>query len=636
MTQRARIRLYLLLLLLLIMGGILLTACFSAGGSVGIDGLQATISYAQGQTRMAASAQEATAVAVVTEQAIVDADMTRTFAVATLERAQKLDTVEDQRIDIEIENRRSALAAADQLNQQIVADNQRRLDQAAAEREREAAAKHARSIVLIVLMGLLGLVGILLLVAAIVDRLHRMSRREEALRALKGQQAAPAAPQITAADSARQPRLTVSGPPDPQTRVASLPPRQRTALLQQSVAALEGQVANWDEFARWNKPDQMVIGVGVNGPITLDLALLPHLFIAGATRKGKSTLVRVLLSYLATNGFNVVILNERSSDFAALADMPNVLNLRGFSASQRLRLAQDAFAGAVEEMNRRDEILHAAAVPTWREYLRNNPRETPLTFIFVDEFLELAQGNRQAQDALMRDALTIASQAGKFGIGIGLNATDPTQRALGEVGYTVAQNCARVGLGLNSTYASMSLFGDDSAFGLPAGRFVVIDHEGQRHAGVGFNPRPAQLASYLEQRQPTVVRPFPVALTAVSRSLTTEETQPDLDTTDPELSRVIEDSQLISTILDSAAIGRATDSRSAICETLYELGHIGWGRTGPNVRRVELSLNYLASKGNQRAAAILAKSRSTSLTQDDAQLVGRIRAAEPVAAPVAN
>lgn len=573
------------------------------------------------------------AVAVVTQQAIVDADMTRTFAVATLDRAKALDADEDARVDLELRNRESALVAADQLNQQIVADNQRRLDQAAAEREQDAKIGYTRSMILVGLMALMGIALFIFIVAAIIDRAHRISRREEALRILQGGQPKPQQTQLPATangNGAGPGRITISGPQATPQRIAALPPQQRAQLLQQSAASLAGHVANWDEFTRWRKPDRVVIGVGPSGPVVFDLSLLPHIFVAGATRKGKSTLVRVLLSYMATSGYNVVILNERSSDFSVLGNLPSVLPLRGFSPTQRLRLAQEAFAGAVEEMNRRDRILHAAGIPTWREYQRQNPHESPLVFLFIDEFLELTQGNRQAHDSLMRDALTIASQAGKFGIGIGLNATDPTQRALGETGYTVAQNCARIGLGVNSAYASMSLFGDASAFGLPAGQFVAIDHNGERHAGIGFNPRPEQLISYVRQHQPTNVRPFPVALTAVSRSLTVEETVDDLDTVDPVLNQVIEDSRVIATLSGSNAIGRSVDSRSAICETLYEMGHIGWGRTGPNVRRVELALTYMASKGDQWASTILAKSRSTALTQDDSAVVNRIRSEQPM------
>lgn len=622
---------------LLLIAGIFVAACAPAPTS--LTGLQATVAAAQAATTemqfaIAAATSDAAVVtqqaadAMVTQQAVVDADMTRTFAVATLERAQELDDDEDARVDLELANRRSALVAADQLNQQIVVDNQRRLSQAAAKRDQQNSIAYTRGLVLVGLMALLGIAMFAFLIASTADRFHRIRRREEALRILQGPQQPRPAPQLpaTANGNGTGPgRLTISKPVDPSMRISALPPQQRTQLLQQSAAQLTGHVANWDEFSRWRRPDKVVIGVGANGPVVFDLSLLPHVFAAGATRKGKSTLLRVLLAYLATSGYNVVILNERSSDFAGLSALPSVLNLRGFSAAQRLRLAQDAFAGAVEEMNRRDGILHAAGIPTWFEYLRQNPHEAPPVFLFVDEFLELAQGNRQAQDGLMRDALTISSQAGKFGIGIGLNATDPTQRALGDIGYSVIQNCARICLGVNNTYASVSVLGDASAFGLPAGQFIAIDHDGQRHAGIGFNPRPEQLSAYVRQYQPTAVRPFPVALAAVSRSLTVEETQDNLDTTDPELSRIVEDSQVIATLTGSGVIGRSADSRSAICQVLYDQGHIGWGRTGPNVKRVELALTYMASKGDQWAAAILAKSRTTTLTPEDAPLVDRFR-----------
>ena len=631
---------------------VLVAAACAPPSSATLTDLQVTVSAAQSGTAQAQQAQQAAAAAsreaataqagaVATGQAIVDADMTRTFAVATLERAKELDADEDARVDLEIRNRESALVAAEQLNQQIVADNQRRLDQAAVKRDQQAAVAYTRSMVVIGFIALLGFVGFVFLIVAIIDRFHRMRRREEALRLLHGQQPTPAT-QLPPNTASNPGQLTISGPPPanaaPNVRLSALPPQQRTQLLQASAAALTGHTANWEEFARWRRTDQLIVGAGANGPIVFDLALLPHICVAGASRKGKSTLVRVLLTYLATMGYNVVVLNERSSDFAALRGLPSVLNLRGFSPAQRLRLAQDAFTAAVEEMNRRDRVLNAAGVPTWREYLRHNPHEAPPTILFVDEFLELAQGDRRVQDGLMKDVLTISTQAGKFGLGILANFTDPTQRALGDIGFGAIQNCARIALGLNSTYAAQSFLGDASAFGLPAGQFIAIDHNGERHAGIGFNPRPEQLSGYLRQHQPVNARPFPVALTAVSRSITVEETQDDLDTSDPELSRIIEDSQVIATLAGSNRIGRSADSRSAICETLYELGHIGWGRTGPNIRRVELALTYMASKGDNWAESILDKSRSTTLTQADRPLVERLRTvdATPVEAMAAD
>ena len=591
---------------------------------------------------VAAAAAVATADAQATAaQATVDsADMTQAAVLATATEDMRLSNIDDQRVAIELEARKNDLKAAEQINQQIVADNQRRLDDEAARRAQEAQIAFYRSAVLIGLLALIGLATLGLIAMLMADRLHRMRRREEALRLLKeqGQPSSrptttqPAQAQITAgagrATAAQG--LTVSAPAQPQPRVAALPPNQRTLLLQQAANSLSGMVANWQEFSRWNTRDQMVVGVGLNGPIVFDLALLPHIFTAGMTRKGKSTLLRVLLAYMATSGYNVVVLNERSSDFSGLA-LPNVMNIRGFSEAQRLRMVQETFAAAIVEMNRRDGILHAAGVSTWREYLRQQPHETPLMFLFVDEFLELTQGSRSTRNDLMSNALTLSSQAGKFGIGIGLNATDPTQRALGDIGYSVIQNCARICLGVNTTYASMSVLGDGSAFGLPSGQFIAIDHNGDRHAGIGFNPTAAQLQAYIQERKPEAMRPFPVALTAVSRSITEEEAEADLEETDPELSKIIEDSRIISTLSGSGRIGRSPDSRSAICEVLYEQGHIGWGRTGPNVRRVELALMYLASKGDRWADGILSSSRSTAVTLEDAGLVRSLKANDAVA-----
>lgn len=666
--------------LLLLLAGIFLlalaacgpTSSTGTGGTGGLDPASAayiTIAAAERSTAVAANAtataqaaavqgtaqaihaQETQAAAIAQATAaqatVVSDDMTRMAVIATATRSRELDAADDARIEIELAARNSSLEAANAINAQIVADNQRRLDDDAQQRATDAKLQAARSILLMVVIALMSIVIFVTLVVIILDRFHKMRRREEAMKILQGGLPQPTQPQraqipATAAPRAPAVGLTVTTPNanghsngngygNGHPRLNALPPAQRTAILQDTAAQLHGLEANWQQFARWRQPDRVVIGVGVNGPIIFDLALLPHIFAAGASRKGKSSLVRVYLAYIATCGYNVVILNERSSDFAGLESMPNVMNLRGFTQAQRLSLAQNTFEAAVVEMNRRDQILHAAKIPTWREYLRQEPGEAPITFIFVDEFLELTQGETAARNALMSAALTISSQAGKFGLGIGLTATDPTQRALGDIGYSVIQNCARICLGVNNSYASVSVLGDGSAFGLPAGQFIAIDHDGQRHAGIGFNPSPNELTDYVTVNKPASIRPFPPALARVPRIVENGGGDGRADagaaqgvawpSNDAEQNRIIEDAQLIGTLTGSNRMARALDSRSAICEYLYEEGHIGWGRTGQNVRRVELALMYLADRGNEWAQMILAKSRSSAVTQEDSQLL---------------
>ena len=75
---------------------------------------------------------------------------------------------------------------------------------------------------------------------------------------------------------------------------------------------------------------------------------------------------------------------------------------------------------------------------------------------------------------------------------------------------------------------------------------------------------------------------------------------------------------------------RDSGTRSAICEVLREQGHVGWGRTGPNVQRVELALNYLAAKGNGWAQGILSGRRSSAVGRAEAAAARGLAAEDAV------
>lgn len=276
--------------------------------------------------------------------------------------------------------------------------------------------------------------------------------------------------------------------------------------------------ASWSYFARHSSSTRTVLGIEAGTrPILLDTQASPHLFIAGSSRRGKTT--GGLVPYVAwalTVGFNVVLLGERAADFGAFYEHCNVTNLRAFSDEERVELTQAALEAARREMERRDQVLHAAGLNTWRELLRREPNEAGPILIAIDEFLALAtMGGTAVHRSMMQNVASLTSQAGKFGIGLVLAATDPRREAVGPMGYLAIKQCARMAFGFNDRGSSRSVLGDDAAFNLPQGNFIYEGVAGGRQRGVAFRPSGDEVRALLAAR-PVEERELPEALSDIA------------------------------------------------------------------------------------------------------------------------
>lgn len=276
----------------------------------------------------------------------------------------------------------------------------------------------------------------------------------------------------------------------------------------------EPSPATWSHFARWSSSTRLPLGVSTSSEaILLDTQVSPHLFIAGSSRRGKTS--GGLVPYIAWSlsvGFNVLLLGERAADFGAFYEHPNVTNLRAFSDEERVELTQAALEATRREMERRDQLLHAAGLNSWRELLLREPGEAGQLVVAVDEFLALAtMGGTTVHRSMMQNVASLTSQAGKFGIGLVLAATDPRREALGSMGYLAIKQCARMAFGFNDRGSSRSVLGDDAAYNLPQGVFIYEDTTGRRHRGAAFHPSVRDVRALLAAR-PVAARELPAAL----------------------------------------------------------------------------------------------------------------------------
>lgn len=165
-------------------------------------------------------------------------------------------------------------------------------------------------------------------------------------------------------------------------------------------------------------PDSFVLTLGKSytGPVTVNLAHIPHILLGGSTGSGKSVLLKLLLMQALRKGAEVYI-----ADFKGGVDFPKV-----WHEKCRMCFAEEDLCNIldrlVEELERRKSAFKALGCPNIDAY--NEIAECPLQrLIFAcDEVAEMldktgADNERKKLLAQIENKLsTIARQGRAFGI----------------------------------------------------------------------------------------------------------------------------------------------------------------------------------------------------------------------------
>ncbi|MDY7541034.1 MULTISPECIES: FtsK/SpoIIIE domain-containing protein [unclassified Cryobacterium] len=216
------------------------------------------------------------------------------------------------------------------------------------------------------------------------------------------------------------------------------------------------------------------IGVGTNGPVTLDLVGQgPHAVVGGTTGSGKSELLVGWVCQMA---------EERSPDevtfllidfkggaaFRPLAALPHCV---GLVTDLDGRQAERALASLAAELRHRERVLAAAGARDLAELRalggpgspRHEPGKNalPRLVIVVDEFATMLASFPELH-ALFVD---IAARGRSLGVHLVLC----TQRPAGVVRDALLANCTlRISLRVNNAADSQAVIGTDSAAAIPA------------------------------------------------------------------------------------------------------------------------------------------------------------------------
>lgn len=241
-----------------------------------------------------------------------------------------------------------------------------------------------------------------------------------------------------------------------------------------------GELTESESLESTGVPDvTLLLGATVLGePVTVDLATLPHLVIAGGEKTGKTTLMHSfllsLLKYLGPCERRLVLVDvEGGRDFAAYEGVAQLL----CPVIAERKKGVNALRWLVTEANRRQELL--AALPDaktfsdWNHAVRAaidartpllNPaaahtvlRPLPRLVCLVHDIADLLAGLADEAEALLRTLL-------QNGADVGIHLILMASETLGERLAGWAGLCpARIALAMTERQASESFLGTDDA-----------------------------------------------------------------------------------------------------------------------------------------------------------------------------
>ena len=176
------------------------------------------------------------------------------------------------------------------------------------------------------------------------------------------------------------------------------------------------EVLKWKDSYLSPKRFVLVLGESYTGPVTVNLAHIPHILLGGSTGSGKSVLLKLLLMQALCKGAEVYI-----ADFKGGVDFPKV-----WHEKCRMCFAEEDLCNIldqlVEELERRKSAFKALGCPNIDAY--NETTKQPLSrLIFAcDEVAEMldktgADSERKKLLSQIESKLsTIARQGRAFGI----------------------------------------------------------------------------------------------------------------------------------------------------------------------------------------------------------------------------
>ncbi|MEK7162990.1 MAG: DNA translocase FtsK [Patescibacteria group bacterium] len=214
-----------------------------------------------------------------------------------------------------------------------------------------------------------------------------------------------------------------------------------------------GSLMAYPEFFS-SGPMGFVLGRDVNGdPIFADIDKMPHLLIAGTTGSGKSiTIHSLLISLLYKNSpqtLRLILIDPKRVELSLYNNLPHLVS----PVIIEPKKAMAVFRWAIQEMDRRYELLLKASSRDIQSYNKKNPEEfLPYILIVVDELADLMFSyGREIEGSIIR----LAQMARATGIHLALSTQRPSVEVV--TGLIKANITTRIALQLPSQVDSRTI-----------------------------------------------------------------------------------------------------------------------------------------------------------------------------------
>ena len=166
------------------------------------------------------------------------------------------------------------------------------------------------------------------------------------------------------------------------------------------------------------------LGESFTGPVTVDLARVPHILLGGATGSGKSVLLKLLLMQAIKKGANVCI-----ADFKGGVDFPPVWHKECrmcFEEQSTLELLTEL----TEELERRKQLLKAVGLPNIDHYNAATGENLQRYIFACDELAEMLDktGLTKEQKEIVAKIESRLSVIARQGRAFGIHLILATQR----------------------------------------------------------------------------------------------------------------------------------------------------------------------------------------------------------------
>ena len=176
------------------------------------------------------------------------------------------------------------------------------------------------------------------------------------------------------------------------------------------------EVLKWKDSYLSPKSFVLVLGESYTGPVTVNLAHIPHILLGGSTGSGKSVLLKLLLMQALHKGAEVYI-----TDFKGGVDFPKVWHEKCWMCftEENLRYTLDQLVAVLEY---RKNAFKALGCPNIDAYNETTEQPLPRLIFACDEVAEMldktgADNERKKLLAQIENKLsTIARQGRAFGI----------------------------------------------------------------------------------------------------------------------------------------------------------------------------------------------------------------------------